>query len=122
MQSTKLSSRRHPRLALAAGVVLGGMFCPASGQPTFDLMRLIEDADVILVGQTTSVRDIGPSEVQVGGHRFPARAMEVMVDVHRVLKGGNPGLKVGVRFTLPRSPAGSIGYSGIRVRVTRCCS
>src|SRR6266550_1349994 len=56
-------------------------------QPALDLTELTKTADVIVVGQVTSVHDGGATIVQIAGQSIHARQSTLQLNVVRVLKG-----------------------------------
>jgi hypothetical protein len=94
--------------------LLGAIPFPAEAQHrTFDLRQQTEEAEVIVVGGVVSVRETSTSEVTLAAHTLPAKVLEAKVQVDRTLKGANVPVQAVVRFALPISPAGSVGYVGI---------
>ncbi|HXE91721.1 MAG TPA: HEAT repeat domain-containing protein [Terriglobales bacterium] len=94
--------------------LLAAIPIPAGAQHrTFDLREQTEEAEVIVVGGVISVRETGTTEVTIAGHTLPAKVLEAKVQVDRTLKGANVPVQAAVRFALPISPAGSVGYVGI---------
>ena len=85
----------------------------------FDLRKQIEDAKVIIVGRALSVQEGDRTEIKVGGQLLPAKLFVAQLQVNRTLKGNNIPPQVTVRFTLPFSPAGSVGYPGVDVGTYR---
>jgi hypothetical protein len=52
-------------------------------------------------------------DVEIAGRSFPAGVFTADVHVDRTFKGGPIPESILVRFTMPISPAGSVGYSGL---------
>jgi len=78
--------------------------------PILDVAQLTKKADVIAVGEATSVQESGNTIIDVEYEKVPARAMIAEVRADQVLKGPSESL-LKVRFFLPEAP---VGYQSIR--------
>lgn len=66
--------------------------------PALNLDRLTAEANLIAVGQITSVQEIGKTNVQFGDRTFHARAMAAELRVDRMLKGPAEGPSTFLKF------------------------
>jgi hypothetical protein len=80
---------------------------------TFDLRQQTEEAQVVLVADIFSVQEVGKAEVRVGDKVLPADVFDAELHVDRILKGTNVQPRPVVRFTVPISPAGWVGYTNL---------
>lgn len=78
--------------------------------PILDVDELTKKADLIVVGQVTSVREIGKEVLQTENERVPVRIMLGELRVDRVLKGTSDPPSLRFRFLLPEI---FIGWSGV---------
>jgi hypothetical protein len=85
----------------------------AAGIPTLNIPELISGSDLIIVGRVDSVRQVSSTTMELYGRELPARVMVCEIEVSRPLKGRLPGAVAKIRFELPVTPAGGIGYRGI---------
>ena len=117
MRSIKIRFRQYLKLSrwqavIAIAACISVRPITAQRLP-LDLAEQTEKTDIIVVGAVTSVRQAGTSEVEAGGRAVQAQVIDAHVRVDRTLKGSNVPQQTIVRFTLPISPAGSVGYTGI---------
>lgn len=115
MRSTRISSR-HPLSALwtSLWVLIAAIQGSAAGQHrTLDLREQLDQAEHVIVGRVDSVIKSDNTEVQIGGRTLPADRFVAEVHVERTLKGSKLPQQVAIRFTMPVSPAGSVGYTGL---------
>lgn len=84
----------------------------SAGVPPLDLPGLINSSDLIVLGKTQGVRQIGESTIEIYGQQFPAKIMGGEVSIERTIKGQAPK-GVAFHFLLPATLAGSIGYRSI---------
>ena len=96
-------------LVLMAVLLLVPTTARAIPIPALDLKQLTSSADVIAVGQVTSVSDVGPATIKLGDRTFSARQMVVGLQVVRLLKG-TASSNLTFRFTVPDT---LLGYGSV---------
>ena len=85
----------------------------SAGVPTLSLPELIGDSSLIVIGRVNSVRQVSSTKVELFGQELPAKVMEGEIEVDYTIKGHSPGRVATVRFSIPGTPAGGVGYRGI---------
>jgi acid phosphatase family membrane protein YuiD len=100
------------RIAIVAAL-LTVLSIAAPASEMFDLRALANKAEIIVVGSVVSVNEVATTEVSVANHQLPARILEARVTVDRTLKGEHVPPEAVVRFIMPITPAGSVGYQGL---------
>jgi hypothetical protein len=109
-----ISMRRTSILISCIALVL---FCTgkadAAGIPELNLAELIDAADLIAVGKVQGIREISTGEIQINEKQFPAKVLGGEIVVTATLKGGSVLDRIPLQFSLPITPAGSVGYRGI---------
>lgn len=87
--------------------------------PVLNLDALTAEASLIAVGQSTSVRELGRTTVELGNRAFTAREMIAGLRVDKILKGttdvASPSLKV--HFTLPDEFVGWTSVEPLSYRI-----
>lgn len=78
--------------------------------PALDLVHLCERADIIVVGRTASVSDLGPTTQPVGGTVVPGRSYRAKISILRVIKGQSSGNEILVPLFLPNV---YLAYKGV---------
>lgn len=106
-----LNPLRYRRVLICVAVFASAL--AAAPTRSFNLRSQVEAAEVVAVGGVGSVRQVGTGQVGIGDRSFPATLFETEVRVDRVLKGTEVPQRVIVRFSIPISPAGGIGYTGV---------
>src|SRR5262245_7770256 len=81
----------------------------AAPAPGLDLPRLTSEANLIVVGQVTSIREENHGRYEINGTQMVARRLSVTLRVDRTVKGET---KAEVTFNY-LSPDEAIGYRGI---------
>lgn len=81
--------------------------------PMFSLHSLTEQSNFIVIAKVGTFQKVGEVPISIHGQLFKAEVMEAGADVKSVLKGTFSETKLRVRFSLPISPAGSVGYSTV---------
>ncbi|HLH09097.1 MAG TPA: HEAT repeat domain-containing protein [Terriglobales bacterium] len=97
-----------------AGFILLAWFGGAlvAQQRTFDLREQVRDAEIIVVADVVSVHELKKDDVQINSQSIPALILDADIHVLSTLKGGPVPANATVRFTMPITPAGSVGYHG----------
>lgn len=83
---------------------------PAVGIPAFDLNRLIDDSNVILVGRIGLSQEVESKPMELRGTLTTVHVFEAEVTADNVLKGRTTG-NVTVRYLIPDVP---LGYRGLK--------
>jgi HEAT repeat protein len=76
------------------------------------LRQLVGDADLIAIGQISSVRELELTSIEVHGQNVGARRLLAVLDVSRIVKGRSENPTVTLEFFIPQA---SLGYAGIAV-------
>jgi hypothetical protein len=103
---------RHRRVLICVAVFASAVAVAAPTR-SFNLRSQVEAAEVIVVGRVGFVHQVGAGQVEIGGRSFPAALFEAEARVDRVLKGTEVHQRVIIRFSIPVSPGGGIGYTGV---------
>lgn len=74
--------------------------------PVLDVQQLIDEADLIVVGNVQKLEDRGNTTVDLSGQRIPARSFVAAIVADRVLKGSADAATVQVRFAVTNVPTG----------------
>jgi HEAT repeats len=81
--------------------------------PIFSLHSLTEQSNIIVIARVGTFQKVEEVPISVHGQVFKAEVMEASANVRSVLKGAFSEAKLKVRFSLPISPAGSVGYGTV---------
>jgi len=85
-------------------------FAHATVVPAFSLNQLVNDSDVIVVGEISDMHEIGNTTVLVSGALVRARKMAGVVDVQEVLKGAVRTSRLDIQFAITEK---WVGYPSI---------
>lgn len=96
---------------LAFIILLFSVLARSRPGPILDVDELTKKADLIVVGQVTSVREIGKEVFQTENERVPVRIMLGELRVDRVLKGTSDASSLRFRFLRPET---FIGWRGVQ--------
>lgn len=107
-----LNPLRYRRVLICVAVFASALGAAAPTR-SFNLRSQVEAAEVIAVGGVGLVRQVGTGQVEIGGRSFPATLFETEVRVDRALKGTEVPQRLIVQFSIPISPGGGIGYTGV---------
>lgn len=78
--------------------------------PAFSIEKLVAQSDLIVVARIIKVSRIADGQITIHGQIFPADMMEAAAEVEETLKGARQDSTVAIRFAVPISPGGSVGY------------
>ena len=81
-----------------------------AGMPGLSIQRLVAQSDLIVVAKIIKVAKIADGQVNIHGQIFPADIMEAAAQAAETLKGVRQDSMLVIRFAVPISPAGSVGY------------
>src|SRR5690348_15593601 len=97
-------------------VVVIGLWCAASTRavpvPGVDIDMLTADSTLIIVGEVTSVQDLGRTTIRAGARSISASEMTATVRVDRVLKQSPTGPTSSIRFHFAR-PDEFVGWGAV---------
>jgi hypothetical protein len=79
--------------------------------PGLDVTRLTEEANLIVVGQVTSVWESDKTMIEVQGNKVPARKMIGEIRSDRILRGPSDLRSIRFHYFLPEK---SLGYQSIQ--------
>ena len=91
-------------------LLFSGVESRCAGVPGLSIQRLVGQSDLIVIGRITKVSKVADSQVNIHGQILPADMMEAIVEAQQTLKGESHDSMLAVRFAVPISPAGSVGY------------
>ena len=102
---------------LAFIILLFAVLASSIPVPALNLDELTDKADLIVVSQVTSVREIGRTSLPVGNEKVSARVMVSELRVDQVLKGSSGLSSAGVQFFSPEMPIGFRAIQPLSYRV-----
>lgn len=90
-----------------------------SAVPGLSIEELATRSDLIAIAKVGNISKVGNGTVEINSQTFQAELMEASAQATLVLKGKTVTPMLKIRFALPSSPAGSLGFSGVAERSTR---
>ena len=94
-------------------MLFAGLDSRCAGVPGLSIQRLVAQSDLIVVARIINVSKVADGQVNIHGQIFPADIMEAAAEAQQTLKGMPPNAKLAIRFAMPISPAGSVGYGSL---------